>query len=183
MVLSVSNKVLPDEILYHIFFFLPINDINKFERVSKQWKELYPSEKKKKNGKKKEGKDLWEIISSEQFTHQFMRRKTYPSKIDTHRFCIYQFRSYLVNETKYCERILRSLEYEFEKERSFSDVCVVHPHLFHQYIQIFKIDKYYDEMELFDHYFSIYGLNLKNYNFKSYENDKKLKIEKRMKRC
>ena len=130
---SLINFILPDEIIYHIFFFLPTNDINNFERVSKKWKELFCLKKK---GKKKESKDIWEIVSHEQFRHQLMRRKSYPSKIDIKRFCIYQFRTYIVNETKHLERVLRSLEYEFEKEKTFSDVCVVNSHLFHLYIQV-----------------------------------------------
>jgi hypothetical protein len=128
---------LPSEIIYHIFFFLPCSDINKFERVSKKWRKFFTNSNEKK--KKLIQKDIWEIISSEQFPHQLKNRLKYPSKMDTKRFCVYEFRKYLVAETNLLERILRSLEFEFEKEKLFDDVCVFFPHLFHQYIQVLTI--------------------------------------------
>lgn len=152
------NKVedLPRELLLHIFFYLQGDYLWRNQRVCKAWKKKINPEKEKLKVKTKNlinQASSWCLLSEEQYTAQLVRRRTYATEVDYMYFYLMNLKNTLSAEIRVLERISRSIEDVFEKSTLFTDVCLLFPHLFSNYVRVYKIQRYYFEMNTSDHIF------------------------------
>lgn len=159
---STNITDLPQELLLSIFFFLTGDNWCIISRVCKQWHKILSnndSQKRLHRNKKQPKKDVWMLLSEQHFKEALKRRKTYPSEISTKDFYVLQLQNFLRGMQYNMEKVIRSLEHEFESNRLFKDVCVFCPDLFVIYLKVFKIDKFFDGVWVAHHPFEIAKLN------------------------
>jgi hypothetical protein len=150
---------LPPEIFLHVFFFLPAEYLFYYQRVCKRWKQIMYTEK----SPKRLDRDILTsclIVAAEQFPYELRKRSTYPSPINSVFFYIWTYKCYLLSEISFMERVTRSIEHQYEKYPLFRDVCVYFPHLMGHYLKVYKIHKYFEEIDTSDASFSIGRLNV-----------------------